>query len=64
MYSLKNLSVRQFRSIKSLIGINYSRKQYVYSAKETSTESQRTTHFGFKTVHENEKADKGLQTKN
>lgn len=61
MHSLKKLSLMQFRSINSLIGLNYCRKQYFCSTKETSTQSDRTTtHFGFKTVGENEKADKGL----
>lgn len=64
MHSLRKLSVMQFRSINSLIGSNYYRKQYLCSKKETSTQTDRTTHFGFKTVGENEKADKGLNAHN
>lgn len=58
MHSLKKLSVKQFRSIIPLVGSNYSRQQYLCTKQ---TETDRTTHFGFKTVGESEKADKGLR---
>lgn len=55
MQSLRNL--RHFRQISALFGSNHIQKQYLCTAKESN---DRTTHFGFQTVGENEKADKGL----
>lgn len=53
MHSLRTLSVRQF---KSIISLNHIQKQYLCSAKDANS-----THFGFQTVHESEKANKGLR---
>lgn len=61
MHSLNKLSVRQFRSINSKISWNLSRKQHLCTANDTIDKHDRTAHFGFKTVRETEKADKGLQ---
>lgn len=60
MNSLRRFSVRKFRPINSIISSNYIRKQYLCSAKDANSENERTAHFGFQTVRESEKADKGL----
>lgn len=59
MYNLRKLSTLQFRSISPLIGSNCMKKQFLCTAKETS-ENERTATFGFQTVRESEKADKGI----
>lgn len=60
MHNLRKLLSVQLRSINSLIGSNSNRNRFCTTSKETSTETERTTHFGFKTVGENEKEQKGL----
>lgn len=60
MHCFRKLSVLQFRSIShSLISVNCSGKRFLCSAKETN-ENERTASFGFQTVPESEKADKGI----
>lgn len=60
MHSLRKLSGIQFRPINSLIGSNSKCKRFLTTSTETSSDTGRTTHFGFKTVGENEKEHKGL----
>lgn len=60
MHRLRKLSVLQFRSISQLIGSNCTRRQFLCTANQ-SNENERTASFGFQTVRESEKADKGIE---
>lgn len=61
MFSLRTISVRKFPPINPIIHLNYIRKRYLCSAKDAHSDNERTAHFGYQTVRESEKADKGLQ---
>lgn len=60
MHSLRKLSVPQIGLISPLIRSNHIRRQNLCTAKESTSENERTASFGFKTVRESEKADKGI----
>lgn len=64
MHSFRKLPVSQIRLINPLIRLNCIRKRDLCTAKETTSENERTASFGFQTVRESEKADKGIHANN
>lgn len=60
MHSLRKLSVSQIRLINPLNRLHLIRSQNLCTIKESTSENERTASFGFKTVRESEKADKGI----
>lgn len=63
MYSFRKLTVSPIRLINPLIRLNCIRTRDLCTAKETTSENERTASFGFQTVRESEKEDKGIDSK-